>query len=202
MAYRKTERVREHLAGVREALLREGRQLVATEGFAGLQVARLAERAGVATGTIYGHFPNKGALCAEVFAVASQREVDLMRQVLEQPGPVVERLAAATRTWCERAQRGRVLARALLTEPVDPAVEEARLVYRAAYAAVIADTLREGITTGELPAQDAEVSAACVVGALAEAVLGPVVGVPDGASGRDPTVSIVRFCLAALGAPP
>jgi AcrR family transcriptional regulator len=148
MAYRKTERVREQLQSVRNALLRAGRDIVAEHGFAGLQVAPLAERAGFATGTIYRHFPNKGALCAEVFAAASQREVDVLRAVLEKPGPTTERLAEAIAVWCERAQRGQVLARALLTEPVDPAVESARLRYRAAYAEVIADALRSGIATG------------------------------------------------------
>jgi len=194
VAYRQTQRVRKHLQGVRERLLRTAREVVAERGFSALKVASLAEQAGVATGTIYRHFPNKGALCAEVFAVASQREVDVLAEALGAPGTVIERLDVGLTLWCERAQQGRVLARALLTEPVDPAVEEARLRYRAAHAEVIAAVLREGIASGELPEQDAELSAAGLVGALAEAVLGPFDKPREAGSTR----SVVRFCLAAI----
>ena len=194
MAYRQTQRVRRHLQSVRERLLQTAREMVAESGFSGLQVARLAEKAGVATGTIYRHFPNKGALCAEVFSVSSQREVDVLAEALAGPGSAVDRLDSGLTLWCERAQQGRVLARALLTEPVDPAVEQARLRYRAAHAEVIAAVLREGIASGELPEQDPDLSAACLVGALAEAVLGPLEEPHEAGA----TPSIIRFCLAAI----
>ena len=55
-------------------------------------VAAVAARAGVATGTVYRHFPSKSELFAEVFRRASQREVDA----------VVAAAAAATGAAADR----------------------------------------------------------------------------------------------------
>lgn len=197
MVYRETERTRARRADARERLLAEARAIVASGGFAALQIAALAERAGVAVGTVYRHFPSKGALCAEVFERASQRELSALTAALSGSGEPVARLDGALRLWITRARQGHVLARALLLEPVDPAVEFARLSLRAAYARTIAGALADGVQAGALPAQDTALSAACVVGALGEGVLGPH-GAP-----RDPAAvdGIVRFCLAAVGAP-
>ncbi len=189
MAYRKTDRVREKMAGVRARLVDTSRQVVATDGFAGPKMAVLAVRAGVATGTVYRHFSNKAELCTEVFRHASQHELDVMAAALGGEGSAVERLERAVTLSCERAAEGRVLARALLVEPVDPTVEEARLMYRAAYAELIAVAIREGISAGELPDRDALTSARCAVGAMGQAVLG-------GDSSHIP--SIVSFVMTAI----
>lgn len=195
VAYRRTEAVEERLAETRASLLRAATRLVATSGFQALQVAALAEAAGVATGTVYRHFEDKADLCRQVFAAASQRELDHMAAVLAEPGPVTARLERAVSAWCRRAQEGRVLARALLSEPVHPAVEAERLAYRARYAQTLADVLAEGVAAGELRPLDARVAAACIVGALGEAVLGPDID-PDPAD-------IARFVLSAIrGGPP
>ncbi len=190
MAYRRTAAIERKLSATRERLLRAARQLVAEGGFAALQVAAVAERAGVATGSVYRHFDDKAELAREVFRAGSQREVDRMAEALAGPGSVRERIGEAVTAWCRRAQEGRVLARALLSEPVDPSVEVERLVYRARYAELLAAAIAEGVASGELPPQDPRTSAACVVGALAEAVLGPHHDPEPGA--------IVRFVLSAL----
>src|SRR5258705_13260191 len=92
-------------------------------GCRGAQVSAGAEKAGVATGSVYRHFPSKADLFAEVFRRASQREVDATREAAEAAGgPASRRLAAAVETFARRALRGRRLAWALLAEPVDPAV--------------------------------------------------------------------------------
>jgi len=147
-------------------------ELVRAEGFGGLRVADVASAAGVATGTVYRYFANRGELCAEVFRAASQREVDVLAEVVAGPGAPRERLAAATRVFCERAQAGRRIAYALLAEPVDPAVERERLVYRRAYAQLFAGLIAEAVAAGSAPPQEAALSAAFLVGALGEALLG------------------------------
>ncbi|MCA9493165.1 MAG: TetR/AcrR family transcriptional regulator [Myxococcales bacterium] len=190
MAYRKTEAVQARIAQTREELLQAAQRLVASGGFSALHIASLAEEAGVATGTVYRHFEDKGELCREVFAVASQRELDHMGRALAADGSAPVRIEHAVRSWVRRARSGRVLARALLSEPVHPAVEEERLRYRARYAELLAGVLAEGVERGELPAQDPRTSAACIVGALGEAVLGPRFD-PDPAD-------IVGFILSAV----
>jgi AcrR family transcriptional regulator len=126
---------------------------------------RVAERAGVATGTVYRHFPSKGDLFAEVFRRASQREVDVLAAIAA--GSAAERLAAMVETFVRRALAAPVRAYALIAEPVDPAVEVERLVFRRAYADLFAATLRDF----EL---DVDLAATAIVGALAEALVGPL----------------------------
>lgn len=190
LAYRPTPLTESRRHEARAALLRAAREVVRREGFAGITVAAVAERAGLATGSVYRHVESKAALCVEVFEGASQREVDRMAELLA-PGDVAS-LRAACLDWCRRAQSARTLARALISEPVGPEVEAARLRYRQAYATVLAEAIGRAVARGELPPHDAATSAAGIVGALAEAVLGPHVDpVPE---------HIVTFCLRALGA--
>src|SRR5919201_3510280 len=146
MAYRSTERTKARRQAARERIVAAARELIARGGYAEAQVSAVADRAGVATGTVYRHFPSKADLFAEVFRRASQREVDaLARAAAEAEGGAAARIDAAVETFAQRALRGRRLAGALIAEPVDPAVEAERLVFRRAYAEAFAQALRDGI---------------------------------------------------------
>jgi len=89
-------------------------------------VQAVARRAGVATGSVYRHFPSKAELFTEVFRRASQREIDVMHEVAQAhpERPAAERLAAAAEAFARRALASPVRAYALLAEPVDPAIEQ------------------------------------------------------------------------------
>ena len=76
MPYRPTERTEARKAATRERIVTASRELIAHGGYAEAQVAAVAARADVATGTVYRHFPSKADLFAEVFRSASQHEVD------------------------------------------------------------------------------------------------------------------------------
>jgi AcrR family transcriptional regulator len=198
VAYRPTERTEARLAAVRERIVAAALALVADGGYRDAQVAAVAARAGVATGTVYRHFPSKADLLTEVFRRASQREVDAVAAAAAGPGPAPSRLAAAVETFARRALRGRRLAWALIAEPVDSAVEAERLAFRRAYRDEFAALLAEGIAAGELPAQDTQVAAAALVGAIGEAIVGPTA--PDAARRDDEAivVSLVTFCLRSV----
>lgn len=184
------------LLAARERVVAAAHSLIAEGGYGAAGVAAVAGRAGVATGSVYRHFPSKGALFAEVFRRASEREVQAFTEAARDDGRSVrERIAAALETFARRALRARRLAFALIAEPVDPAVEAERLVFRRAYRDVLAGLIREGIEQGELPDQDAELWAACVVGGLAEGLLGPLAG---RGPAREQVSSVVSFCLRAL----
>src|SRR6478736_2354804 len=175
MAYRSTERTEARRAETRSAITTAARELIAEGGYVAAPVAAVATRAGVATGTVYRHFPSKADLFAEVFREASQHEVDAVATAAsESGGSAVAHIAAAVETFARRALRGRRLAWALIAEPVDPAVEAERLVFRTAYRDVFAGVIADGVEAGELPAQDPELSAAALVGAIGEALVGPV----------------------------
>jgi AcrR family transcriptional regulator len=172
--YRPTERTRARLAAARETILDAAVAQLAAGGYASASVVTVARRAGVATGTVYRHFPSKSDLFAEVFRRAAQTEVDELRRMTSRGEPVVQRLAAWVEAFVRRALAEPVRAYALIAEPVDPAVEAERLVFRRAYADLFAGALRDGISRGELAPHDPDLVAAAIVGALAEALVGPL----------------------------
>ena len=199
MAYRATERTEARRAEVRDRIVRAARELVARGGYREASVAAVAERAEVATGTVYRHFPGKADLIAEVFRNAARHEVEAVAAAARDPAlHPAERIAAAVEVFARRALRGRRLAWALIAEPADPAVEAERLVFRRAYAATFAEAIRDGIATGRLPAQDAELVATALVGAVGEALVGPTAPT---ASRRDDdalVAGLVTFCRRAV----
>src|SRR6476646_9256396 len=86
----------ERRAANRDAIVAGTLSLVAEGGWAAASMHDVARRAGVATGSLYRHFPSKGDLLAEVFAEASSREQAIVREIaLGEDGTPLERLGAA-----------------------------------------------------------------------------------------------------------
>jgi AcrR family transcriptional regulator len=203
MPYRETQRTRERLAANRERIVDAATRQVAAGGYSSASIQAVAERAGVATGSVYRHFPSKAELFAEVFRRASQRELDVVSEVMaDRSLPAAERVAAAVEAFARRALAAPVMAYALLAEPVDPAVEAERLAFRRGYRDAFAGALRDGIAAGQLPEQDADVVAAALVGALGEALLGPLAPRPNGSAARRGSeglvAGLIQFCLNAI----
>src|SRR4051794_9802655 len=155
MPYRATERTEARRAAARERILEAAHELVARGGFSAASVAAVAERAGVATGSVYRHFSSKAELFAEVFRRAAQREVDAVAGAPD--------LASGVETFARRALAGRRLRGARGPEPVDPVVEAERLAFRRAYR----DAFMR--VTG-----DDALTAAALVGAIGEVLVGPL----------------------------
>ncbi|MEV2237324.1 helix-turn-helix domain-containing protein [Micromonospora sp. NPDC049891] len=105
MAYRSTERVRARLTASRERIVDAALGILAEHGYAGCSVAAVAERAGVATGSVYRHFPAKADLFAEVFRTASQREIDAVTRAAAAEGTAAARVRAVIETFAGRALR-------------------------------------------------------------------------------------------------
>jgi len=91
MPYRPTERTRARLAAARERIVDAALTQLAEGGYASASVVAVARRAGVATGSVYRHFPSKADLFAEVFRRASADLVDAVAQALAAAEPVVGR---------------------------------------------------------------------------------------------------------------
>jgi AcrR family transcriptional regulator len=203
MAYRSTERTEARRAETRDRIVMAARELIAEGGYVAAQIAAVADRAGVAVGTVYRHFPSKSDLFAEVFREASQHEVDAMRTAMEGVrGTAAERVAIGIEAFAHRALRGRRLAWALLAEPVDPAVEAERLHFRHSYRDLMAEVIAEGIEAGELPAQDVDATAAALIGAVGEAMVGPLSPTANGGNPDAVIASLINFCTRAIGEEP
>ncbi|MEN0106989.1 MAG: TetR/AcrR family transcriptional regulator [Pseudomonas sp.] len=193
---------------LRERILDSALGMVVEGGFAALTMQTLAERVGIATGSLYRHFRGKGELAAEVFARASQREVDAMAAALALPGTASARMAGALELFASRAWQSRRLAYALIAEPVEPEVDERRLEFREAYAEHWSRFIEEGMHSGAFHTHSAAISAACLVGAISEALVGPLS--PQARAAREAgepalqlaqvSAALISFCLRALGA--
>lgn len=191
------------LAPTRERLLRSAQELIEEGGYGAASVVAIAERAGVAAGTLYRHFASKQELFVEVFRFVCAREERAMRAAASGlvEGPAVERLEIVLATFARRALRNPRLAWALLAEPVDPQVDAERLAYRERYAAVVAETLRAAITAGEVPEQSIELTAAALVGGCGEVLVGPLSPLAGAGPDTEEVVAALRtFVRRAVGA--
>src|ERR1700678_1448997 len=109
MPYRRTENVTRRLAARRDAITAAARILASESGMAAVQIAAVAARAGIATGTVYRYFPAKTELVAAVLTEITEREIGaLQRAAATAPGPL-SALAAAIMTFAARALRDRRL---------------------------------------------------------------------------------------------
>ena len=209
MAYRITAARLDRAQELRERILACAHARVAEGGFASLSMQALAEDVGIATGSLCRHCAGKGEWAAEVFSTASRIEVKALAVILDGPGSAVQRMTAGLEQFAARAWHSRRLAFALIAEPVDPEVDEQRLLFREAYAELFVDLLEEGVRNGEFRVAQVNLVAACLVGAIAEALVGPLS--PPARAARDaglPAVdlaavsqTLITFCLRAVGAP-
>jgi AcrR family transcriptional regulator len=200
MPYRATERTEAKRAATRERIVAAALDQLAEGGYASAGVQTVAARAGVATGSVYRHFPSKGELFAEVFRRASEREMSVFTEAVAGPGrPAEERIAAAVEAFARRALAGPTRAYALIAEPVDPAVEAERLTFRRGYRDVLVSVLEDGLAAGQLAPHDTRTLAAALVGALGEALVGPLSPAAGATRGSEALIaSLVQFCTSAL----
>jgi AcrR family transcriptional regulator len=198
MAYRRTERVLQHLAARHDAIVAAARAIASEQGLGAVQIVPVAERAGIAAGTVYRYFPAKTDLVQALVEAVSVRELAAFRKAADAaPGPL-SGLAAGLVAFGARALRQRRLAFAVSAEPVDAAVDGLRLAARKAFAAELEARIRAAIAGGHLPEQDAAAAAGALVGLLVEGLIGPLAP-PAAAKARDTVQTITLLALRALG---
>jgi AcrR family transcriptional regulator len=178
------------LESIQARLVDAARSLVAEQGWQGAQVALIAARARVATGSVYRHFHSKADLFAHVLADVSTREIANVERIATGSGPADRRLHEAVTSFMQRALAGRRLAYALIAEPCEPEIDRERLVYRAALADVFQRLIADGIAARRFRAVSPATAASCVAGAMMEALVGPLAPqvVPD----SEPATRLVR----------
>src|SRR5580692_8672677 len=129
MPYRRTENVARRLAARHGAIIAAARDAASDGGMAAVQIAPVAQRAGIAAGTVYRYFPGKIDLVAALLTEISEREIGAVRAADVAPGPL-SALSAAIMTFATRALRHRRLAYAAIAEPVEAELDTARLAFR------------------------------------------------------------------------
>ncbi len=195
MPYRATEKTKARKRETRTRILKAARSVIAAEGFGGAQMSAVADAAYVSVGTLYSYFPGKAELFRDVFRRTAEREVAVLEEVAARDLPPAERLEQAARALAGRAIEAGPLAFSLIAEPVHPLVEAERLKAREAYARVYAGILRDGMDSGVFRRQRPELVAACLVGAVAEALIAPFATTGTNATLID---EIIALCLNGI----
>ena len=201
MAYRRTANVIRRLNERHDAIVDAAREAATAGGMAAIQIVPVAERAGVAAGTVYRYFPGKIELVAALVESVADREIAAVQRAGDTaPGPL-SALAAVIVTFAARALRDRKLAWAVIAEPVDTETDTMRQRYRKTLAGEIESRIRAAIDGGHLPEQDAGLAASALVGALLEGLIGPLASeaIDEPARSREAVQAVTLFALRGLG---
>jgi len=201
MVYRRTHQVVKRLAARRSAILAAARETAAEGGMAAVQIAPVAVRASVAAGTVYRYFPSKADLISELIAEVSRDELAAIRRAADAaPGPS-SALAAAVSTVAVHILTQRKLAWGILAEPVDVDVTTSRVASRREITGEIATRIDAAIRAGHLPAQDTQLAATALLGALHEALVGPLApdNLHEGSRLRHTVQAVTLLALRAVG---
>jgi AcrR family transcriptional regulator len=200
MAYRRTERVIARLAARKDAIIAAARTLASESGMAAVQIVPVAERAGIAAGTVYRYFPSKDDLVGALVEAIAEQEIAAVRSAAAAaPGPL-SALAAAIMAFAARVLRERRLAFAMLSDAAGSGADAGRLGFRRTLLGDFEKSIRAAIAAGHLPEQDAGVAAAAIIGAVLESLVGPLA--PDQAGPDAPhraAQAVTLFALRALG---
>lgn len=169
---------RQQIEDTLNRILAVTRALIAEGGWAAAQISVIADRAGLATGSIYRYFDSKVDLCVQVLAQVSKREAEVAAAIIDSPGSAggdaASRLHDVVATFVRRAARQPRLAYALIAEPCEPALDEARLHYRDGLARQIARLLEEGRNSGAFVDAPADILSTCIAGAMMEPLIRPL----------------------------
>ncbi len=202
MVYRRTHQVVKRLAARRSAILAAARETCAEGGMAAVQIAPVAVRANVAAGTVYRYFPSKADLISELIADVSRDELAAIRRAADAaPGSVIGARRCVVTTVAVHVVSHRKLSWGILAEPVEVDVTESRLASRREIAGEIESRISAAIRAGHLPAQDTALAAAALLGALHEALVGPMApdNLEDQAKLRDAVQTVTLLALRAVG---
>ncbi|MEM9725133.1 MAG: TetR/AcrR family transcriptional regulator [Pseudomonadota bacterium] len=201
MAYRKTEFVERKRLETRARIVEAAVGQVTRGGWRACVLKSIAREAGVSTGAIYTHFERVTDLYIEAFSTIAEQELAVIGSIVDGSGAPPVRLAAAVETFMARALRGPARAYAVIEEPVAPEVDRVRQLFRRRFVLLFEKIIRDGVALRVFPPQNAEVSAACALGAMAEALIPPL------ASGRRQSAEsveqlradVLAFCRRAVG---
>jgi len=177
-------------------------ELMAEVGYAGLTLAQVAERAGMARNTTYGYVADKEALLMAFVERAVEEFVGAVREELAAVPDARDRLAVLVRRQVHqfRQDPGAGSEAGMLEgSALAPASHGALMARFQPLHGLLAEVVAEGVAAGELRPVDPE-----AVVPMMFAVMGAE-RVPVGNGERDPDEAADRvtdFLLHALGAPP
>lgn len=150
----------------RQRLFEAAVQLIAEQGFSATTVDDIAERAGVAKGTVYYNFPSKTALFEDLLRHGvGVLTADFRAAVADKPPGAA--VSALVRAQLEYIRRYRSFAQLLLSEMwrTNREWQQTLTLLREEAIGVIADVLQAGVDSGEFAADlDVRLSSSALFG--------------------------------------
>jgi AcrR family transcriptional regulator len=176
MAYRRTPKVLEHQEQTKQAIVRAASALVRAER--PITMEAVANKAGLSVGSLYTYFRNRADLLLALFEYRAAQELTVMEQALQDDVAADAALARAVGLQLERGFASPGMTLFLLLERMDrdPRLEQAKLAYHRKHCAALARCIQRGVQAGTFPAQQADVSAAAILGAIIEVLTRAVAG--------------------------
>ncbi|MDO0928107.1 TetR family transcriptional regulator [Streptomyces sp. TG1A-8] len=162
----------------RQRLYEAAVTLIAEQGFSATTVDEIADRAGVAKGTVYYNFASKSVLFEELLRhgvgllAASLREA--AERAAREGGATVDALDAMIRAGLVFIDRYPAFTQLYVAElwRTNRAWQSTLTVVRREAVAVVEDVLRDGVAAGEFSAEiDVQLTAAALVGMVLVAAL-------------------------------
>lgn len=144
----------------RQRLLRAALELFTTTGFRATTTPAIAERAGVAEGTIYRHFQGKDQLLNEVYRAAHRWARVLIMDADGMQRPPAERLRHIGRQLLEGADRDPAAARMVLLTREEQYLDERSRDAGQEFRGVLQQVIASGKSDGLIRAGPAELWAA------------------------------------------
>lgn len=177
-------------AAHRAAILDAAEILLAQCG-EGASIEAIADRAGLAKGTVYNHFADKDALLAAVALRVRKAAAAKVAEVVSQIEDAPSRVAAGMNVYLCLARndpnRGAILAR-IIQESVDPS---------APINAALMSEIERGIARGEFHAHPARAGVATVL-ALVQAAMTFVIGSSYRARDNEAAAALLDHAIYAL----
>ncbi|WP_405466263.1 TetR/AcrR family transcriptional regulator [Streptomyces jietaisiensis] len=162
----------------RQKLYEAAVTLIAEQGFSATTVDEIAERAGVAKGTVYYNFASKSVLFEELLRHGVGLLTASLQEAAERTGReggrTVDALDAMVRAGLEFIARYPAFTQLYVAElwRTNRAWQPTLMVVRRQVVAVIEDALRAGVARGELSGEiDVSLTAAALVGMVLVAAL-------------------------------
>ncbi|MEU8241648.1 TetR family transcriptional regulator [Actinoplanes missouriensis] len=150
----------------RQRLFEAAVELIAEQGFSATTVDDIALRAGVAKGTVYYNFKSKTELFEELLRHGVGLLTDEFRAAVDGLPPR-DAVRALIRAQLEYIRRYRAFAQLLLSEMwrTNREWQQTLILLREQAIGVIAETVRSGVDSGDLPAElDVRVASAALFG--------------------------------------
>ncbi len=163
-----------HIDSKKKDILQAAMRLFATKGIDGISVKEIGDAAGVTDAAIYKHFKSKQAMALEAFSHYCGGYTRLIDYMAGQPGTFhsrFHRLIDEVLRMHDEEQYGMLL----LAQQHEIFAEASRSGERQLFDALVT-FIEQGIERGELPDQDARLSAVLILGAFNQMALSSLHG--------------------------